>query len=114
MAMVFCRGCGKEIHDTAPTCPHCGATQTDSNAGPQGSKWMAIAALILGVVSLLAIFGMIDQGGADSEEVAGVVLFAIAGLALAITNLIQKKPGKGLAITGMVLSAFSLLTLLGS
>jgi Tfp pilus assembly protein PilE len=27
MAMVFCRGCGKEIHDSAPMCPHCGAPQ---------------------------------------------------------------------------------------
>lgn len=27
MSMVFCRGCGKEIHETAPTCPHCGAPQ---------------------------------------------------------------------------------------
>ena len=25
--MVFCRGCGKEIHETAPTCPKCGALQ---------------------------------------------------------------------------------------
>jgi hypothetical protein len=25
--MVFCRGCGKEIHSTAPACPHCGAPQ---------------------------------------------------------------------------------------
>ena len=23
--MVFCRGCGKEIHKTATSCPHCGA-----------------------------------------------------------------------------------------
>src|SRR5947208_292024 len=27
MAMVFCRGCGKEIHETAITCPSCGAPQ---------------------------------------------------------------------------------------
>lgn len=27
MAMVFCRGCGREIHDSAPACPHCGAPQ---------------------------------------------------------------------------------------
>lgn len=26
--MVFCRGCGKEIHETAPTCPHCGFVQS--------------------------------------------------------------------------------------
>lgn len=25
--MVFCRGCGKQIHNTAPMCPHCGARQ---------------------------------------------------------------------------------------
>lgn len=27
MGMVFCRGCGKEIHESAPSCPHCGAPQ---------------------------------------------------------------------------------------
>src|SRR5690242_9215362 len=25
--MVFCRGCGKQIHSSAPTCPQCGAPQ---------------------------------------------------------------------------------------
>lgn len=27
MNMVFCQGCGKQIHESAPTCPHCGAPQ---------------------------------------------------------------------------------------
>lgn len=27
MSMVFCRGCGKEIHETARACPQCGAVQ---------------------------------------------------------------------------------------
>jgi len=27
MSIVFCRGCGKEIHETALACPHCGAPQ---------------------------------------------------------------------------------------
>lgn len=27
MSMIFCRGCGKEIHETAKTCPSCGAPQ---------------------------------------------------------------------------------------
>jgi TM2 domain-containing membrane protein YozV len=30
--MVFCRGCGKEIHDSAPTCPSCGAVQIQQQA----------------------------------------------------------------------------------
>ena len=35
-AFVFCRGCGKQIHETAPTCPHCGAPQIapPPTAGP--------------------------------------------------------------------------------
>ena len=27
MAMVFCRGCGHQIHESALTCPQCGAVQ---------------------------------------------------------------------------------------
>lgn len=33
MSMIFCRGCGKEIHETAIACPHCGAPQSKSSAG---------------------------------------------------------------------------------
>ncbi len=32
--MVFCRGCGKEIHESAPTCPACGAPQVAANSSP--------------------------------------------------------------------------------
>lgn len=27
MSMIHCRGCGKQIHESAPVCPHCGAPQ---------------------------------------------------------------------------------------
>ncbi|MFP1764003.1 TM2 domain-containing protein [Lonsdalea quercina] len=40
--MVFCRGCGKEIHVSANACPHCGATQSSQ---PQGTKSRMAAAL---------------------------------------------------------------------
>ncbi|MBU9816947.1 zinc-ribbon domain and TM2 domain-containing protein [Rahnella sp. C60] len=42
-SMVFCRGCGKEIHESAKSCPHCGATQ---NVNPQGTKSRVAAALL--------------------------------------------------------------------
>lgn len=41
MSMVFCRGCGKEIHQTALSCPHCGAPQK-----VPGSKNRVVAALL--------------------------------------------------------------------
>jgi TM2 domain-containing membrane protein YozV len=44
--MVFCRGCGKEIHKSALSCPHCGARQRSSSAK---SKVVAgVLALLLG------------------------------------------------------------------
>ena len=33
MSMIFCRGCGKEIHESAVTCPHCGAPQSKTALG---------------------------------------------------------------------------------
>ena len=35
--MVYCRGCGKQIHETAPSCPQCGAVQYAENAPAKGS-----------------------------------------------------------------------------
>lgn len=45
--MVFCRGCGKEIHESALACPHCGAPQhavameKDIPDGVRGWSWGA-------------------------------------------------------------------------
>lgn len=52
MAMVFCRGCGKEVHETAPTCPHCGALQGGVKASgigvvPDGIKGWSWGAFFL-------------------------------------------------------------------
>lgn len=46
-SMVFCRGCGKEIHETAINCPHCGAPQGKTKTGT--SKVTAgVLAILLG------------------------------------------------------------------
>lgn len=34
MALVHCRGCGQQIHESAPACPHCGAPQGAPGSGP--------------------------------------------------------------------------------
>ncbi len=47
MGMVFCRGCGKELHDSAPICPHCGAPQgVETVAKTVQSKSQTSAALL--------------------------------------------------------------------
>ena len=58
MTMIFCRSCGKQIHETAPVCPHCGSLQSTA-AIHQPSKlsknglWMAITSMILGIIATL-------------------------------------------------------------
>jgi len=51
MAMVFCRGCGKEIHETAISCPHCGCQQAAAVAGNIKSQSVAtvLAAFVGGI-----------------------------------------------------------------
>lgn len=49
MAMMFCRGCGKEIHETAISCPQCGAQQGGVVAAaiPEGVKGWSWGAFLL-------------------------------------------------------------------
>lgn len=44
-SMVFCRGCGKEIHETARACPSCGAPQSQPGV-VLGDKNRIVAALL--------------------------------------------------------------------
>ena len=39
--MVFCRGCGKEIHESAPACPQCGAPQNVAQAAAPAKEKVA-------------------------------------------------------------------------
>lgn len=70
MSMVHCRGCGKEIHSEAQTCPSCGAPQnisasaSSANGIPYNSydevpwyrkNWFAILTFLIFTPALLFI-----------------------------------------------------------
>ena len=52
--MVYCRGCGQSIHESAPTCPKCGAVQRTASGAVQGSRDRVTAGLL---AILLGSFG---------------------------------------------------------
>ena len=112
--MVFCRGCGKEIHESAPACPHCGAPQGVADQSdqrlPAGSIWMAITSLVLGIVCVVAFF---DDSPWDKDTILGLGMFAVAGLAFGVVSLSNQSAGKGMAISGVVMSGISLLAYIG-
>lgn len=51
MGMIFCRGCGNQLHETAPKCTHCGATQDKAASKtediPEGIKGWSWGAFLL-------------------------------------------------------------------
>jgi len=60
--MVFCRGCGKEIHSSARACPQCGATQ-GAVTGEKSRIAAALLAFFLGGFGVHKFYlGRIGQG----------------------------------------------------
>lgn len=112
--MVFCRGCAKEIHETAPTCPQCGAVQhIPAPPTPQSiaeSPWMAITSLVLGIICVLAL---LDDSDWDKDTISGLGFFSVLGFVFGAISINKKKPGNNLAIAGVILSLISLLALIG-
>lgn len=108
--MVFCRCCGKEIHETAPVCPHCGGVQHSIAAHPHqtadGPFWVPITSLVLGIICVLALF---DDSQWDKDTILGLGIFSVSSLVLGTISLNKQKSGKGMAITGIVLSSIALL-----
>jgi hypothetical protein len=112
--MVFCRCCGKEIHESAPTCPHCGGIQHTqfsvvANA-EDGPVWVAILALIAGI---LCILGLVDDGPMDKDTTIGLIMLAIIGVVFGSISIKNQVTGKKMAIAGVVLSTIALLALVG-
>ncbi|UVK90906.1 DUF4190 domain-containing protein [Pseudomonas sp. B21-051] len=109
MAMVYCRACAKELHETALTCPQCGAPQQASVPQTQAeTPWLAIVSLILGIISALTLF---DDSEWDRDAIVGVGILSLAGLTCGIVCINQKHSGRNLAIAGIILSGLAAFVL---
>lgn len=111
--MTFCRGCGHQIHITAPSCPQCGAVQhpAPSTAQPEGTLWLPVPALVCGLIAVLAL---LDPSDADMDRIVGIGMFAVAAIVLAGLGLARQKRGQGMSIAGLVLGVIGLLGAIGS
>ena len=78
-----------------------GPAYPQNNMQPQESKGVSIASMVLGIFSLT--FGCCIT----YVEIAS----AIAGIITGIISLKNKKPGKGMAIAGIIMSAIALVFL---
>ncbi|MEQ9872759.1 MULTISPECIES: TM2 domain-containing protein [Pectobacterium] len=61
-SMVFCRGCGKQIHSTAKACPQCGATQASGKGEKSRISAALFAAFLGGLGAHKFYLGKVGQG----------------------------------------------------
>lgn len=95
MSMVFCRGCGKEIHETAVTCPHCGAPQkTSGNAAESRMLVVALLCLFLGCLGVHRFYvGKIGTGLIQLCTFGGFGIWALIDLIMIVTRNFKDKNG---------------------
>lgn len=117
--MAFCRCCGKEIHETAISCPGCGGAQSSAtarSAAPEqapgdGPIWVPIASLIFGIMVLLASF---DDSKWDVESAVGAFLAILLAIVFGSLTLAKQSNGRGMAIAGIVTASIGMILMLAS
>ena len=107
MVMFKCPECGSEINENINSCPNCGypiqyhpQNTGDNNSRDSEKIGLAVASMVLGILSLLLVCVAI-----------GYVL-AVIGLILGIVSLSQNYGGKGMAIAGVTTSSITLAFLI--
>lgn len=104
--MVYCRGCGKEIHETAETCPHCGAPQNIPSTRTNNVALFFVGlgwSIVLWFVSLFMIGFFIGVANPqDGAEIAGkfgedygLVLLLLSMILSAVLTKLRILPGTG-------------------
>ncbi len=107
--MVFFRECGKEIHETAMSCPHCGAVQhatVKSTQDQSGTLWLPVPSLVLGIMVVLALF---DESSWDKDTYMGIFTCIVTTIVLGGFGVSTQKRGRGMSISGIILGVIGLL-----
>ena len=109
--MVFCRGCGKEIHETAIMCPHCGHNYSESShIDPKKNIWLAVVSSILALLCFGNWFYISDW---DDDTKVGLLLFSVVSIALSAISIHKKHSGKIFNFISIGISVVTILILIG-
>lgn len=108
MGMMYCRGCGKELHESAKMCPHCGCSYSEEQE--KDSNWMAITAFVAAVLSFLNWFNLPTD---DSDLITGIWLFVAMSLGFGTFSIYEKRSGKALSVISIIVAILTALIIIG-
>ncbi len=74
--IVNCLECGKEISDTANSCPHCGAPKDKATKIPTGSKVGGVIMMVVAGIAFMLVPGVLT----------GMIAFALIILGALLTK----------------------------
>src|SRR4051812_4530798 len=97
--MVFCRACGKQIHNTAIACPGCGATAAPVSAPTSATdKRILPAALLCVFLGMLGVHrfyvGKIGTGILQLLTFGGLGIWALVDMIFIVTSNFRDGDGE--------------------
>ncbi|HUZ66712.1 MAG TPA: TM2 domain-containing protein [Beijerinckiaceae bacterium] len=99
MAMVFCRVCGKEIHDSAPTCPSCGAVQGSPRESSKRILPAAVLCFFFGIFGFHRFYvGKIWTGILQILTLGGLGIWALIDFIMIIVGAFTDKQGNKITL----------------
>jgi len=70
--MVHCRGCGKELHETAEFCPSCEAPQANARTGGKRAVIVIISFIFIAIIGIDVIDSMYADYNPRAQVTEGV------------------------------------------
>lgn len=114
MSMIFCHGCGKQIHETAKSCPQCGASQVGFPTQKATYHWSSITAFVSSIVVFLMAMTE-PEGKWDSDSVLGGMILGSIPIAFSLYSFsISENKSRWMAIIGITLGIIVVLASIGS
>lgn len=109
---MYCLNCGKQIHDNAVFCPECGTRSMQGQEQVHSAEPIYRQQVTSNAkVNIMAIIGFVVACVSILINFAGIV--GIVALVFSVVGLVQinggNGKGKGFAIAGIAIGAFSVL-----